>query len=436
MTRGSARRGFPRTAQVPLPRWGAAALLLLFAAGIRLLAGCAGAPRGVPPPGMPPEPRGGPPAVSRPGEPPAPARPSPEGGAPPSAGISLPRFLRVLLVPGARSLALEGRTVRAWSADGRLLAEGSERILLSAVGERIRWGGSKLLGDAFDAAGTPELRVAGRHAGGRVRIFARKGELFAVAAVPLETYVAAVVSREAGPRFHPEALAALAVAVRTYAAGAALAPRDPSYDLAGTVEDQVFDGVDGVSPAYREAAERTLGMTLMYRGRVAQAVFHSTCGGRTESALSAWGRDVPYLQALPCDDCSGSPAYRWEYRMPAAEGRRLAKELGVPPGKDLRFLITGRTPTGRASRLRIVSGGISRELKASEFRKAAGYAKVRSLRMEISPDASGWRFTGQGYGHGVGMCQFGADGMARRGEGFRAILARYYPGTDVAGAVR
>ncbi|GAB4242042.1 MAG: hypothetical protein OHK0028_20650 [Deltaproteobacteria bacterium] len=324
--------------------------------------------------------------------------------------------------------------MRAWSAGGRPLAEGSGRILLSAIGGRIRWDASKLLGGAFDVAGMPDLRVGNRNAGGRVRIFARNGELFATAVVPLETYVAAVVSREAGPRFHAEALAALAVAVRTYASGAAAKPRDPEYDLAGTVEDQVFEGVDGVAPVFREAAERTRGMTVRYRGEIAQAVFHSTCGGRTESALSAWGRDVPYLRAQPCDDCSGSPAYRWEYRMPAAEGRRVAQALGVAPGRDLRFLVTARTPTGRADRVRISSGGVSREMRAAEFRKAAGYAKVRSLKMEVLPAAAGWRFTGEGYGHGVGMCQFGADGMARRGAGYRAILARYYPGTDIAGA--
>jgi stage II sporulation protein D len=171
------------------------------------------------------------------------------------------------------------------------------------------------------------------------------------------------------------------------------------------------------------------------RGEVARTVYHSTCGGRTESAESAWGRDVPYLRALLCDDCAASPVYRWEYRMSAAEGRRVAEALGVPPGNDLRIVVAGRTPTGRTNRVRISSGGVSRELQATEFRKAAGYARIRSLKMEIVPVGGEWRFTGEGYGHGVGMCQFGANGMARRGAGFREILGRYYPGTVAAGEV-
>jgi stage II sporulation protein D len=161
-------------------------------------------------------------------------------------------------------------------------------------------------------------------------------------------------------------------------------------------------------------------------------VYHSTCGGRTEDAGSAWGKNVPYLRAQFCDDCADSPVYRWEYRMSGAEGRRVAKALGVPPGGELRIAVTGRTRTGRASRVRISSGGVSRELQAAVFRKAAGYANVRSLKMEIVPAAGEWRITGEGWGHGVGMCQFGANGMAKRGAGYREILARYYRGTDIS----
>jgi stage II sporulation protein D len=339
----------------------------------------------------------------------------------------------VLLAAGSAEIVFEGDTVRLWGADGRLAAEASGRVTLSAVGERIRVDGNRLLGDSLDAAGIPELKVGGRRVGGRVRAVARRGTLLAVAVVPLETYVAAVVSREAPPKFHPEALSAIAVAARTYAVGMAKAPRDPDYDLAASVEDQVFEGVDDVAPPFREAAGATRGEVALYRGEPARTVYHSTCGGRTESAENAWGgKDVPYLRDQPCDDCSGSPAYRWEYRMSAAEGHRVAQALGVRAGKELRFSIAAWTPSGRASRVRIASTGVSRDVSAAEFRKAAGYARVRSLKMEISAAAGGWIFRGQGYGHGVGMCQFGANGMARAGKGYREILARYYPGAAIA----
>ena len=404
-------------------------LLPFFTAGILLFAGCAGAPTREPayPGGAPPRPSAGPP----------PARPGIGAGpgdvvAPPS-GVTGTRFIRVLLSGGTPEVVLEGGTIRAWGADGRLEAEAAGRVTVAAVGERIRWNGARLLGDTLDAAAAPDPRIGNRSVAGRVRIVARKGELLAVAVVPMEAYAAAVLSREAPARFHPEALAALAVAVRTYAAGAAARPRDPAYDVVATVEDQVFDGMEGVAQVFREATDATRGLVVRYRGELARTVYHSTCGGRTEDAASVWGTDFPYLRALFCNDCADSPVYRWEYRMPEAEARRVAKALGLPPGRDLQIVVAGRTPTGRARRVRISSGGVSRELQAAEFRKTAGYAKVRSLKMEIAPAAGEWRFTGEGWGHGVGMCQFGANGMARRGAGYREILARYYPGTEIAG---
>jgi len=367
---------------------------------------------------------------------PSPAPPSP-GGERPAVVVPAPsevagtRFVRVLLAGGSADVVLEGDTVRLWGPDGTLAAESSGRVTLSAVGERIRLNGNRLVGGSLDAAGVPGLSVAGRRVGGRVRVIARKGTLLAVAVVPLEMYAAAVVSREAPPKFSPEALKALAVAVRTYAAGKARAPRDPDYELVASVEDQVFEGVDNVAPLFREAVEATRGEVAVYRGEPAVTVFHSTCGGRTESAANAWGKDAPYLRDQLCEDCSGSPAYRWEYRMNAAEGRRVSQALGVRPGKDLWFSVTAWSSTGRASRVRITSTGVSRDVSAAEFRKVVGYARIRSLKMEISTAADGWVFRGQGYGHGVGMCQFGANGMARAGMGYREILSRYYPGVQI-----
>jgi stage II sporulation protein D (peptidoglycan lytic transglycosylase) len=400
-------------------------LLPFFTAGILLFAGCAGAPSREPayPGGAPPRPSAGPP----------PARPGPGAVVAPPSEVTGTRFIRVLLSGGTPEVVLEGGTIRAWGADGRLEAEAAGPVTVAAVGERIRWNGARLLGDTLDAAAAPDLRIGNRKVAGRVRLVARKGELLAVAVVPMEAYAAAVLSREAPARFHPEALAALAVAVRTYSAGAAARPRDPAYDVVATVEDQVFDGMEGVAQVFREATDATRGLVVRYRGELARTVYHSTCGGRTEDAASVWGTDFPYLRAQFCNDCADSPVYRWEYRMPEAETRRVAKALGLPPGRDLQIVVAGRTPTGRASRVRISSGGVSRELQAAEFRKTAGYAKVRSLKMEIAPAAGGLRFTGEGWGHGVGMCQFGANGMARRGAGYREILARYYPGTEIAG---
>jgi stage II sporulation protein D len=163
-------------------------------------------------------------------------------------------------------------------------------------------------------------------------------------------------------------------------------------------------------------------------------VYHSTCGGKTENAKDAWGTDVPYLRSRACDDCRESPAYRWDYRMTVKEGRRVALSLGVRAVEDLRLDVTERSSTGRASRVRLSSEKVSREVSAAAFRREAGYARVKSLKMEIVPVGNGWTFSGQGYGHGVGMCQWGSNGMAKAGKTCKEILSRYYPGCALSGS--
>jgi stage II sporulation protein D len=329
-------------------------------------------------------------------------------------------------------LLLRGDGIRAWSAGGALLATESGSVQLSAAGERIAWGGVTMLDSPVDVWAPGGLLVEGTHLPGRVRISARNGAIRVVAVVPLEEYVAAVLSREAAPSFHPGALSALAVAVRTYTLSAMASPRDPDYDVVAGVEDQVFEGVENVGPGFRSAAEATRGEVLYYGGRLARTVYHSTCGGRTESAASAWGTDVPYLRSVVCEDCRESPVWRWEYRMGREEGRRVALALGVRAGNDLGFVIAGRTPSGRARQMRLTSGGVTREMKAALFRKEVGYTRMRSLWAEIVPVGDGWLFTGNGYGHGVGMCQWGSNGMAKGGASYREILARYYPLARIA----
>ena len=413
--------------------WGSAAtvaLLLVSAAAAALFPGCAGAPpragapdveRRLPPAGRPSG--APPPAALRPGIFPPPALPESLYGRP----------VRVLLGVGPQQeLTVEAEAVRAWNFGGALLGEEKGALTLSARGEMIRLGQGKVVDSPVDVSSPSGIRIGGRKVSGRVRVSARQGQLSAVAVVPLEEYVTAVVSREAPPKFHPEALAALAVAVRTYVLVAMEKPREPTHDVVAGVEDQVFEGVDDVPDVFRKAADSTRGVVLTWRGLLARVVYHSTCGGRTENAKDAWGTDVPYLRSVACDDCRDSPAYRWDCRVTQKEGKRIALSLGVRAEDDLKFQIAGTSSTGRASRIRISSGGVSRETAAAAFRRAAGYARVKSLKMEIVPVGNGWVFSGQGYGHGVGMCQWGADGMARGGKTHLEILARYYPETALS----
>jgi stage II sporulation protein D len=396
------------------------ALLLLFLCGFAaLLLSCAGThSRRADKPSVPVKPPGG---VST-GFP----------AGPPFSDAAATRLLRILFAQKTEGMTLSAETVRIWDTEGRLVEEISGSAVFSHIGDRIRLNGARLLGDSLDVAGVPDLMIDGRRVGGRVRLLARNGQLLAVAVVALETYVAAVISRETPQLFHPEALKAQAVASRTYAHGAMRKPRDSAYDILGSVEDQVFEGIDNVSSGFSNATSETSGLVLLYRGELVQTVYHSTCGGRTESAANAWGKDIQYLRSQTCEDCSSSPAYRWQYRMTRAEGRRVGRSMGIPAGEDLRISIASLNSSGRISRILLFSSGVSREAQAAAFRNAVGYAKMRSLWATIEPNGDEWIIKGRGYGHGVGMCQYGANGMAKAGNDFQKILARYYPGTELS----
>ena len=153
-----------------------------------------------------------------------------------------------------------------------------------------------------------------------------------------------------------------------------------------------------------------------------EAYFHSSCGGRTETGLQALQRDLPYLQAVTCP-CGKQPATQWSTSLSAKE---LEEVLGREARGDVRVL--ARTSTGRVRRLSVGS----RTLEGVEFRQRFGYERVRSLLFEVTADGKGGvRLVGRGFGHGAGLCQWGAKLMADAGKRYQEILLHYYPGTEL-----
>jgi stage II sporulation protein D len=249
-----------------------------------------------------------------------------------------------------------------------------------------------------------------------------------VHALPLEDYVAAVTGSEMPATFPPEALRAQAVAARTFAVFKkldALAEGRP-WHLGATVLHQVYRG-SRVDPRARRAADLTTGEVLVHDHVPIEAYFHSTCGGRTERGGDALGRDLPYLPSVECGRCQDSPRRSWTVRVPADELGRLAG-LGGPAGS---VQVASRTASGRAERVELAGAGRRVTLTAVDLRQRIGFDRLPSLRFEATMRHGTAVFTGSGAGHGAGMCQWGAAGAARRGETYRAILARYYPGAEL-----
>jgi stage II sporulation protein D len=243
----------------------------------------------------------------------------------------------------------------------------------------------------------------------------------------LEDYVAGVVAGEMPGSFPAEAQKAQAVAARSYALTRKIEAQAAgrAWDIGTGVLAQVFAKDPGRTA--RAAAEATAGEVLALGMEPVEAYFHASCGGRTEGGMAALGRDLPYLAAAECGRCDRAPGAGWSVVVPAAElGRRAG--LG---GRADRVRVVSRTATGRAARVEVAAGRRKVTLAASDLRQRLGFSLLPSLAFQVRAEGEGFRFDGRGQGHGAGLCQWGAAGLAREGKEYREILGHYYPGADV-----
>lgn len=252
--------------------------------------------------------------------------------------------------------------------------------------------------------------------------------------LPIEDYVARVLSGEGQPKAAPAAQEALAIVIRTFAAANLRRHRAEGYDLCDTTHCQVMRPV---LPAARAAAEATTGRVLLDRGRPAFVFYSAHNGGRPALASEIWPGAVDYVPGEAhdaCDDLAG-----WTAEVTTADVERTLRAAGLAGRALTRLSVVDRTASGRAGRLR-AEGFVPDTLSAHEFRMAAGRAlggqRIRSTAFDLAPTAAGYRFTGAGYGHGVGLCVLGAGRRAARGEDTATILWAYFRDLAISGTPR
>ncbi len=260
----------------------------------------------------------------------------------------------------------------------------------------------------------------------RIRVLVR-AEPREIAELRLEEYVAGVVAGEMPATFPPEALKAQAVAARSYALTRKIEAQAAgrAWDIGAGVLAQVFSRNPGKGA--RAAAEATAGEVLALGMEPVEAYFHASCGGRTEAGLAALGRDLPYLAAVECGRCESAPRVRWTLRVGAHD---LAAAAGLS-GDATAARVAVRTPSGRAEKLEIHAGERRAVVGAADLRQRLGFSRLPSLAFDVRAEEGGFVLAGRGQGHGAGLCQWGAAGLAREGKDYRAILSHYYQGTQV-----
>jgi stage II sporulation protein D len=255
--------------------------------------------------------------------------------------------------------------------------------------------------------------------------------------MPLEEYVAAVLMAESGDFENVESQKAMAVVARTYAMRFLGQHAAEGFDFCDTTHCQVF-GWKGANAAVRDAVAATRGEVLRFEGRVAQTFYHQNCGGTTAAAHEAWPSvNEAYLTSHADRFCAARGVMKWESTIGVADLDRALRAAGIVMAAGWHTIeVASRWESGRAQRLKI-SGGAdgSAPISASTFRFAVdrelGWNKIRSDLYDVRNVGEQIIFSGRGSGHGVGMCQAGAEEMAREGKSYREILSFYYPGTQM-----
>ena len=262
--------------------------------------------------------------------------------------------------------------------------------------------------------------------------------------VALEEYVRGTILSEFAPPGGDPAdvermLEVQAVIARTYAAAHTGRHQRDGYDLCSTTHCQLYQPgrlkTSSWAPLAIEASQRTAAQVLWFDDAPATALFHADCGGHTSSAADVWGGTAkPYLSGIADDGAAGSAHGSWRFEVGRTElAAALNADQRTRVGNVLRGIsITQRDEGGRAL-LVIVSGAREPVIRGEELRgilsRTFGSRAIRSTRFEVTRSGQRFVFTGQGFGHGVGLCQAGAYARLKAGARPEQVLARYYPGT-------
>jgi stage II sporulation protein D len=325
------------------------------------------------------------------------------------------------------------------------LAEGQKSVVLQSgaglvvEGRPLDHGKQKLVFGAASAGGFPVrvrsagefIQVKGKTYRGWVEIRKQREGLLVINDLDVEEYLQGVVASEIPHDWKYEALKAQAVAARTYALYQKRTAGRKAYHIVATVASQVYIGRRGERPRAAQAVRDTAGLVIEYNGELIPAFYHSSCGGHTENAYELWGIDAPYLRGVDCDCQEISRYGLWEKRIGKKQVIGAMRRLGYAASDILGMDIKGITPAGRVREVVVSTPRGKTYVPAESLRAALGNSIIPSVFYELAVEGDEAVFSGRGMGHGVGLCQWGAEEMAEKGHGFEAILSHYYPGTGL-----
>ncbi len=255
------------------------------------------------------------------------------------------------------------------------------------------------------------------------------GRMNVINLIDLEDYLCGLLNSEMPASWPGEALKAQAVAGRTYALWKQRHSTD-RYHLVSTTQDQVYNGAAGEDHRAVAAVRDTSGWYMAYQGTPILAYYHSCCGGHTDPPAGAKAGDHPYIKGVQCRWCMDSPKFRWERTFAEKRLARALTDGGYHVDSVESVLPLTLSGSRRVLDLEVITPHTTFFMTGEQLRSTLGYAELPSTRFSVLKQSKRFLFSGTGYGHGLGACQYGMKGLAQHGLDWRKILGFYYKGVQ------
>lgn len=276
------------------------------------------------------------------------------------------------------------------------------------------------------------VKINNRTYRGIIRIIKMSNsKLLVINILDIEKYLYGVLYYEISHKWPMEMLKAQAICSRTFASYLISKNMNKQYDATSDVYSQVYAGATSERKRVNMAVDSTKGQVLLYKGNIFQSFFHSCCGGHTEDSSQLWNVDLKPLKGRICPYCGKAPHYGWEVFIPYFKIEEIMVKNGVPVEGISGLYVKSRDNSGRAVLVEYKDSSDTSTISAKELRNMIGPDVLKSTLFDISNKAEGVLFIGKGWGHGVGLCQWGGKQMADSGKTSQQILKFYYPGSRV-----
>jgi len=288
---------------------------------------------------------------------------------------------------------------------------------------------------AQPSGNAPLISVNGKVYRGMLKIqVVNRSRLNVINILDIESYLYGVVPKEMSPQSPLEALKAQSVAARSFALYHKAKNRNKAYDVSASTGSQVYGGFSVESAMANRAVDETKGVVMLYKGQPALAYFHANSGGITEDAKDVWTTEIPYLKSVADEPSTKAANIAWSASLRPDSLKKSLNSHGIRISAVTKIRVLQNSPSGRVTKIGLSSPEGEVVMDGNDFRLKIDPALIKSTLFTISSDDhedATFRFEGRGFGHGVGMSQWGALVMARDGSTYRDILVHYYRGVEI-----